>query len=354
MHPSKVINMYFATHRTCNLNCSYCYIPPEDRNSLKDNDRLILDSLDKFIGKTEDEGYAIGSFWLHGTQPSLMKRVTMAEIILKMNRHWKRQNIHGKNVSIQSNGTRLDKAYLSEILEITGDPGKLKIGFSIDPPKALHDKYRNNSYDKVIRNFYNAMDMGFPVSVLSVVTGETTEQPDEFGEWMKSLLSLKKEKGNPYRVKIKLASGEMSPNEAQIEALSAYLAENDLLKLAQILSQGYCVQSGNECLWFEFDINGNCYSCNKTYGGDGVFPDWMNEPFDIIINKRKKLFSEVLVNKECLECMYEFICNAGCPVDRHKEGAMAGKAHECTMIKYAYGYLEQQGIHIVDFFNNNY
>jgi radical SAM protein with 4Fe4S-binding SPASM domain len=351
---NKIINMYFATHKSCNLNCRYCYIPPYNKNEQKSDDKKILDSLKNFISKVENEGYQIGAFCLHGAEPSLMEAETMAEYIKFVNEHWEKYNEKTeRKVAIQTNGVRFTKEYLNDIEHILGSNDKLRIGFSIDPPKIIHDKLRNQSFDLVMNNYNEACERGFPVSILSVVSSETIKNLEGFSEWMNIQFERKKKYGNPNKIKIKFAIGELALSIEEIRYFTRFLLEHEFLNLVQILSPGYCIQRGNECDWYEFDIDGNCYSCNKVYMAEGIFANWISEPFDEIFDKRRKLYSKEYTNPECSDCEYEYLCNSGCPVDRYKSGDMAGKAHECELIKISYNELYKNGIHITDFFNNN-
>ncbi|MCL5991712.1 MAG: radical SAM protein [Bacteroidetes bacterium] len=348
----KILNMYFATHRTCNLMCRYCYIPEEIKKEPKIKDIEILNSLNQFIGKVENENYQIGTFCLHGSEPSLMEAKTMAEIIRKVNSHWNKNKTKGMNVSIQSNGLRFTKEYLNILKQNLDSPQKLRISFSIDPPKKVHDFLRNNSYDTAIQNMDEAINLGFPVGILCVVSNKTIRHKEEFGKWLKYYNVQSKIAGNPYKIKFKFATGEFALNESEMENFSYFLIENDLLQFSQILTPGYCIQRGNECIWYEFDIFGNCYSCNKAYSNDGIFADWKKESFETIVNKRRNLYISEFQNPECAECDYELLCNSGCPLDRYYDGEMAGKALECMLIKTAFSESEKKGKHIYDIINN--
>jgi len=350
---NRIINMYFATHKTCNLRCRYCYVPDHYKDSKKADDSEILRSFYSFIEKIKNEDYRIGSFCLHGSEPSLMQAETLAEIAIEMKKYFVSNDMPDFRCAIQSNGVRFDRDYLSILSKNIDDNKDIKIGFSIDPPKQVHDFLRNDSYDKVTDNFNIAIEMGFPVSVLSVVSQITMGYLADFRNWMQKYLELRKNYRNPYKIKIKFATGEMALNEKQMEEFSYFLCNNDMLEIVQMLTPGYCIQNGNNCDWYEFDIWGNCYSCNKAYYEEGIFADWKEESFDSILIKRKNLYIDDFENPECYECPYQFLCESGCPIDRHKSGDMKGKAHECTLIKIAYNEIEKKGIHIADFYNNN-
>ncbi len=349
----KFINMYFATHSTCNMNCRYCYVPKTAGRRQDESDDAVLSSLDRFIAKVEAEGFALGSFCFHGTEPTLMAPETLAAASEKVYRHWAGNGISNLRVSVQTNGYNLTTEYLAILKSKLGSPDRLRLSFSIDPPKIVHDKYRNKSYDRVYSNFQGAIDQGFQVAVLSVVTPDTLDHFKEFADWMEHWLNIKEKTGNPYKLKIKSATGDVGLYGDNMVRLAGLLEEHRMLSLAQILSPGYCIQNGNECMWFEFDIHGNCYSCNKAYNENGIFADWNKECLNDIFAKRKELYSKNCQSPECGECMYEALCNSGCPLDRHYEGPMAGLAHECLLIKHSMQHIEEKGIHIVEFYNNN-
>ena len=350
-----IINMYFATHRTCNMNCKYCYVPEYNRFEKNVKDEDIILSLNQFIKKVEEENFAIGSFCFHGSEPSLMSAQTLAKAVIIINDHWKKSGIDEFNVAIQSNGKRFTRDYLGEVLDIIQNPKLLKLGFSIDPPAQVHNSIRDNSYNIVYQNYLNAQELGFPTSVLSVVSQMTMNYLDDYANWMKKELIKSNNHNNPYCLKIKFATGDMALAEEMILEFSDYLIMEDLLSLPQMLTPGYCIHDGNDCMWFEFDINGNCYSCNKAYNDEGIFSNWKNDSFKKIFEKRRKLYNLHFTNSECSECEFEFICNSGCPMDRIKDGAMNGKAHECTMIKRIYGYImNSTDKNLIEFYNNNF
>lgn len=340
---AKKLNMYFAPHQTCNMNCLYCYVPEQSRKQKKAEDNEIISSLREFIAKLEREDYQIGNFCFHGAEPTLMSAEALGRAASLVRAHWTRTNCSNKAPAIQTNGLNLSEIYLNNLKKSLPPDGLLRIGFSIDPPKQVHDKYRDNSFDKVEANLYKAMDMGFPISILSVVSPETLDNLNEFGKWMKKMLKLKKENNNPYKVKIKFATGQYGLNDDHIKIIAKYLIDNDLLELVQILSPEYCLQNGNNCKWFEFDIYGGTFSCNKSFAPEKSFADWREESFENIIEKREKLFIYEKTHEECSICPYEAYCSSGCPIDRFKEGEMAGKAHECSLIKMAYEYSLEKG-----------
>lgn len=345
--------MYFAGHKSCNLNCDYCYVPKYNKNSLKEDDSLILESLEHFIEKVEAEKFQIGSFCLHGAEPALMAAESLAKVANLVGDHWKKSKSSHREIAIQSNGTRFQQDYLLTLKKYLLPGYGIRLGFSIDPPRVVHDHYRNNSFDKVVNNFETAFKLGFPISVLAVISDLTMEHLTGFGLWINKQIQRKEHFGNPYKIKAKLLTGKQGFSNVNSLKLARFLIDHKLQSLIQILTPEYCLQAGNECEWFEFDWEGGCFSCNKNFNSQGQFASWKTESFEEILKKRQTLFLSQPTHAECVVCPYEYLCNSGCPTDRIKSGRMKGKAHECDIIKTILTELQNQNIHIVDFMENN-
>ncbi len=352
-HLKKEINLYFAISTGCNLRCNYCYLP-DDRLSINEiNNEKVKKSIREFLNKAQNEGYNIGSFCFHGAEPALIDPYVLSECANMVYDFWDKKGEHNKAVAIQSNGTKFDIDYLEILKKNIKNPNLIKLGFSIDPPKKVHDKLRCNTFDKVMENFYESITMGFKVSVLSVVGNDTLLYLDEFEKWMKKYLGMKSKFGNPYKVKIKLATGEAALNDKQVIQFADFLIGTDLVSLIQILTPGYCLQAGNECEWYEFDVDGNSYSCNKNFNESGVFASWHEISFDRIVEKRQELFTSYPEHEDCYSCHYQPICNSGCPADRYKKGEMKGKAHECILIRKVLDYILENDMNLAEFYNSN-
>ncbi|MCG8336149.1 MAG: radical SAM protein [Proteobacteria bacterium] len=347
------LNLYFAPYKTCNLNCRYCYVPTYNKKSNAVHDQQVLAAFNDLLAKIEKEDYRIGSFCLHGAEPALLIPKSVAAIAHAVTKHWERAGIKKQGIAIQSNGTLFDHTYLTTLQSELSSDAEVRLGFSIDPPKVVHDEFRQNSFDLVESNYQLALELGFPVSVLSVITGKTLNHLQGFKAWIDSQLERQEKTGNPYRVKIKLATGKYAVTDEKMKTFIEFLIANNYQKLIQILSPGYCLQAGNECEWYEFDVDGNCYACNKTFNDSGIFASWRHESLDVIVEKRRRLFSNEHQHSECRSCEFQFLCNSGCPTDRHKSGPMTGKAHECEIIKAVMKDLEQKRIHLTDFYNYN-
>lgn len=345
---SKILNLYYAISSKCNLRCSYCYVP-EAAKSSKDEDGEAEANLNLFLRKIESEGFRIGAFCFHGAEPTIYDAKTLSRFCNLVLQAKKNTNSSNNLIAIQTNGYNLNGKYLKDLHENINPISALRIGFSVDFPKQIHDLYRNNTYDKVLNNFRTALDMGIDVSVLSVVTSEALSLREDWIEAVRGIYQLSLEYPNFRKFKLKPATGEFGLKEENMEEFADILIENEWTKLLQIFNYSYCLNKGNDCDWYEFSPGGECFSCNKAFMNKDSFSDWKLQSFDTIREKRANLYLREAVHPDCGRCQYEMYCNSGCPIDRYKAGQMAGKAHECTIVKKVYTHLQENGINIIDY-----
>ena len=349
----KPINMYFAPHKTCNLNCKYCYIPSYNKYDQKKDDRLAMAALERFMNKVETEGYRIDVFWFHGAEPTLLSADMLAKMINRVSDHKRQyeQNITRK-IGMQTNGVNLKPDYLQTLQDNITDPAMFLIGFSIDPPKAVHDELRNNSYDLVMQHYHDALARGFSVSTLSVISRETIKNLSGFQDWITVVKEDYQRYPNRKKTVFKFATGELALSEDEMAVFAYFLLDNNLLKCCQSLNSEYCLSSGNNCRWLEIDVDGNCYPCNKVFCDEGIFANWHHDSIDEIYKKRQAYYKDTITHPFCKLCAFRSACNSSCPNDRHKSGIMAGKAHDCTLIRIAYTELQKRGVDLPSFFNS--
>lgn len=137
----------------CNLNCSYCYMYNLQDETYRGQPALMSDAVtEAFAKRAGDHALRHGApsihVILHGGEPLLMGKSRLA--------HWVglvRAHCHPDVVpffSIQSNGVMIDDEWIELLADLD-----VRIGLSVDGPKALHDKYRldhsgRGSYDRVV------------------------------------------------------------------------------------------------------------------------------------------------------------------------------------------------------------
>jgi len=313
-------NIYFAPSKTCNLRCTYCYVPEMNKN-VKTSLKEVKQSFKNFIDKLIFEDFDVDEICFHGAEPTTVdpKFYDFAQkyFIKKMGRE--------PNFNMQTNGTMLEK-----FLPIL-NPTYFKIGISLDAYEENNDKYRGNgNFKKTFDNMKKAKEMGFNVSTILVVNKETWLNFDKLKEYIQTLIDME------IIISIKtIATTAEDPlslfNEYGYE-YGKKMYEQGWFDLLQVSRNDICMRMGNNCTFLEFDYQGNVFSCNKAFSDNKIISNWKTQTFKEIIDKRIGLYSEVKKSEECKTCKYEVYCQSWCPSARMK----SGHSHECLVLKGAF------------------
>ncbi len=123
--------IYFQITRNCNLNCDYCFIKAKHDNNHLDKD--VIFKIAEYLGKR-----GLMEVRLTGGEP------TTHPYFKGIFEKFRKENIY---VSVATNCV-WNKSMLDYLSGLDG----LWIIASIDGSRNVHNKFRNNSYDTVIRN----------------------------------------------------------------------------------------------------------------------------------------------------------------------------------------------------------
>ncbi len=327
-------NLYFELTKSCNLNCSYCYLPAEGRAQKVENEALIYESCELLTDKLSKEEIEIDNIILHGAETFVLKPETIRGVVSRL------KPLH--KVRVQTNGVALTPEYLDALGDLSD---KLTIGFSIDA-KSVHDKYRGGSYNTVFSHLLDVKARGYTCSILSVVSGETIKYLDELAEMLNKADSL------GIKAVIKLAHGDgfsLSPHNQYLLAKWGMLTGH--WRKMQSFNYGYCIHGGcSSNVISEFSaVGGDVFVCNKTNIPNGSVGNWKDESLKSVFEKRDKVFDNVAVCADCAECPFWGVCFGGCPNDRDSDG----RANDCYLKHHVYFFLAHKGVYYADAFFRN-
>lgn len=316
------MNFYLAVTKSCNMRCKYCYVPEYNKKVDGDIDAYAIKNTKLLISKLIESHIEIGRVLLHGAEPLILQPETIMEL---------HRVIYGDRkamLGMQTNGLNMTKDYLEKL-----DKDKIALSVSLDGYKELNDKNRPNSYDRVLANIKTAISMGFKIALLCVITKDTVANADRFFKWVKTLPALTK-------VTYKFIHGDESMVLSTSEQIlfTKKAIESGTENSLQFLRKDICINNGNDCVWYEFDMDGGVYSCNKQYSEEGKFADWKKEDIQEIIRKRVLFFDDYEISSECKECELYHVCRGGCPTDR-----IGSKSVDCEARRYLYNYRRHLG-----------
>ena len=325
----------------CNLRCAYCSIP-EVSKSTKVPEKTIKRNFKIWIKKLINSSYKPRFIMVIGAEPLMASKELITYIINKIHKHF---DIY---VKIQTNGTLLTDEYANYLFKNLNKPEKLKIGWSIDGVKSLHDKYRDNSYDLAMLNMLNcAKKYPFLNHTITTVGHEHFQNNNE-----DELLNfIKVCHDNNIEPTISVADYSLNPKakskynitfEEVWKPLANFLIKNNLLHLCRkYLAVNYCRRHKNNCPRILFDMGlGGVYTCEKTFDvKNAQFSNYINDEnnnLDEHFQIKQCYFKDVKISDECKECEFYEFCQGGCPLKRDETGKPTG----CEFTKYILEYLK--------------
>ncbi len=307
--------MHITLHLTsgCNMNCSYCYAHPTDR---QDMTWEIAENAIKYGYKTSPHNLGIIFF---GGEPLLKKDLVKKSIFFSSNLF---QNTGFKpHFKITTNGLLLDENFMKFSNSVN-----LAVALSIDGVETAHNYHRktkdgNNTFNFVEEKLDLLLSYQPYASIYMTVTPETVNH------YFDSVLYLFN-KGVKYLIVSLNYAGNWTSDEI-IELKNQY-KRLAILYERMILDQKKFYFSPFE-IKFASRIKGEMYECDKCHLGmrqvsispDGsIYPcvQFVNKPeykignvFNgIDLDYRNKLFDISSHNKSCEKCVLKTRCNNNC------------------------------------------
>jgi uncharacterized protein len=162
----------------CNINCSYCYLPQR-------NDKAVMEqgTVATLFEKIFASGWAnseLTVIW-HAGEP-LVLPVTFYQAAFEMIESMRPPSIEVRH-AIQTNGMLITPAWCELFRK-----WRVGVGVSIDGPRRLHDAHRvtrsgRGTFDRTVAGIRLLRRENVPFHVISVLSGESMEAPDEMLEF---------------------------------------------------------------------------------------------------------------------------------------------------------------------------
>ncbi|HKP29084.1 MAG TPA: cyclophane-forming radical SAM/SPASM peptide maturase GrrM/OscB [Gemmatimonadales bacterium] len=160
----------------CNLDCRYCYVPDRQNSA-----RLPLPILERLLiavrsSRLASEQRKLKILW-HAGEP-LAAGIEFYRQAFALTAHLLGERYAVRH-AMQSNGTLINDAWCRLFAE-----WNVRVGVSLDGPEAIHDANRKRlggggSFRHAMRGIELLRSHGFRVDVLSVLTTENIDRPEE-------------------------------------------------------------------------------------------------------------------------------------------------------------------------------
>ena len=306
----------------CNIKCNYCSVYKKKDVSQYIIDKEALKLAKSVRDKALLEGVHFDIITLIGGEPTTVSPFVLADCV---NILQDACNI----VSIQTNGVAFGRhQYFNAFKKNIKNKYKLNISISCDGPQSIHDLNRDGSYKYVEKAIDNSINYVGDIGLVCVIGKHTVDNKDIFEQWVKKILS--NEAISP-QIRVEMGTNRMTDSD-QVK-LGKIIIDNGLYPYSEV-GKKTTLNKGNDCDTLVVSTNTIVRGCLK-FTNTEVKLDMtsINEnTFDEILEKRKELFSSVLISEDCKTCKYKDICNSGCPLFRKS----TGKANECFLRKTVY------------------
>lgn len=313
----------------CNLNCTYCYDKKNDIKeniNFKNNINAIVRNL-SILNKNKE---CIQKIILHGGEP-LMIPLDIYEIFLKK----LNTEIPRNKLSIQTNATLITDRHAKLFKKY-----KIRVGISLDGCNEKQNScrvYKNGkgTLERVLKSIDILKKWNVKFGLIITISRNHIGQEDELYNFVKEHnLNCTIRPAFPinnFDNKLILSSEEYFEFFKNIFNIwyndrTNKVKFNQIIDIAdeflKVLNTNYrvnCCSDSKNCFknFISLDINGNLYSCNRTYGIPEFYYGNINaEPIQDIYAKMKELGEKrekAIENSKCKECELYKYCYGGCP-----------------------------------------
>lgn len=326
----------------CNLDCDYCYLPFRQSKQ-----QIAQEILEKIFSRAFESAAAGDHFTVvwHAGEP-LVLPIEFYRDALDLIAKYNRRDVDVSH-SFQTNGTLITPEWCDFIRE-----HHLRIGVSVDGPEFLHDRHRKTrsgrgTWSRVVRGIAMLHKHGVPFHVITVLTKDSLDHPDEMFEFYREH-NIRRIGFNVEEIEgINRSSSLLAPDAS--ERFTAFLSRfYDLVDgspepfnvrefdtATSVIMAGGLTESaqGQQTTPFAI-ISVDCRGNFSTFSpellglsspdyGDFAFGNVVTDTFDSILSKPK--FAAVARDidagiRRCREtCEYFDYCGGGAPVNKYFE-----------------------------------
>lgn len=315
----------------CNIHCRYCFylkkqeLYPEKKVS---NFRMSYNVLEEYIRQYMDKPDQQITFVWQGGEPTMLGLDFFRRVIALQRKY----NTKGKQVlnTMQTNGILLNEEWAHFLKE-----HRFLIGVSLDGPKHFHNKYRQSTFEGVMRGIKVLKKHNVEYNILCTVNRQNSDHPLEVYEF------FKKESGTIYWQFIPIvehSGANVQEHSVLPEQYGRFLVEifdywvrNDIGKISiqifDVVFNHFMGVPATLCIFSEtcgdapaLEHNGDFYSCDHFVDKEYFLGNIMDKPMQLMVDSdQQKKFGQskkTELPQYCLKCDVKHLCNGGCPKNR--------------------------------------
>lgn len=290
------LNVLVVSNYECNLKCQYCY---QDRDiKVKERIQIPAEDIVNWVNKISSNHRECNISFMGG---ECLLNIAYIEKIMKAIANF-------KTAKVITNGVLLSK----ETIEMLYRIGIQQLMISIDGPKEMHDRRRENTYDVIMSNIQEALKVGLNVQLNVKIDNENADTIVRLFEELKAY---------EFPEKMEICFGFIQNTEKMqnhckmhvfddLQAGKAYrklwksLGERHIPFLNQI-GIGTCPRDRQGTI--TVDCFGDVYKCISCVGNE---LDKIGSIYSM--TKIEEVEIETEINESCRGCSYLPLCHGGC------------------------------------------
>lgn len=346
----------------CNFRCKYCYLSNgtkahTDKFDIEFAKRMVLQIKEAF-----ETTRKVSIIW-HGGEPLLWGKENYRETFAFMQRELDGYDIHQ---SMQTNLSLIDEEYLDILTQYN-----VKIGFSLDGTKEIHDSQRVGidgvpTFDTIMEKLALCRERGLKPGCIVVGSRKHIGHIPELYQFMK-------EKELNFKFNPLFISGEAEKNRDEfgitaqeyaqmcIELFDLWfddpevkIKESNFIEIASNIATGKCTGCAFTCNcqdnFMAIAPNGDVMPCGrfcddglKQYAYGNLHKETLSEILprskESVIYKR----AEYIAQSNCSKCKWYYVCHGGCLHDGFlRNGDFKSKTLLCPAYKQIFVHIEQR------------
>ena len=301
----------------CNLSCDYCFYKGTsarlDNNNCLHMSEFTMQTVVNSAFEAAEEGVG---FIFQGGEPMLWG----IDAFRGFADYVKAANKGGIKVdlSIQTNGTLIDEEW-ARFFKTEG----FFVGVSLDGSKRQNDRHRGASTDKVKACLELLRSHGISYNILSVITEQTLDGPDEFYDALKEHRFIQP-------IPVLKKEGSLDPikyGEFLTKIFDRYyedITRGDFISILPFdgilvrlfgKSCGSCAVDGRCGGYFVVEADGGVYPCDFYVDKDHILGNVKQITFTEIAKTKKAtdfIKESYIIPKKCKACKWASLCRGGC------------------------------------------
>ena len=305
---TKPISVYWGVSSECNFRCKYCYANCGPITDSKSCSYLTDIDYKNIIDKIKKHGFS--EILFTGGEPLLNKDVfDMAAYAKEV----------GLACSLLTNGSLIKKYDINRFKVFN------YVKISLDSTiKSVNDDLRGEgSYELIMAAIRRLRDNDIKVDVGTVITNKNKDNLEELIRYLYTEFDVKVHTlanhiplGRGSSSELNCTFDEIEKCDEVIYNTKMDLARNGLYSVVQdaFLPQGRKISCGMAHSEIYINEKGDVYPCRMTYDDEFYLGNILQENFDVILKRGRKLTSAIHVDnlEGCKDCNYRYLCGGGC------------------------------------------